>query len=289
MRVAAAPAPQATSLYELLALASRVAATETAILIEGEPGTGKEVLAAVIHQRSLRRLQPFRVLDCRTIAAGRRDGDVLAELADPGPRQRAPGHAGGGTLLLDEVGALPGDLQRALLRVLDQRTVRRIGTDGAHRVNVRIVAASSSDLRAEVRAGRFRGDLYQRLAVVRMPMPPLRERRGEIAHLVAALLGIDAAPVPPDVLAALEAHAWPGNVRELRSVVGHQRVLGWASALEAFRIAPYRGGAAAAPVAPLGDAERAALALFEQDHRAFLYGRHGRTRSEAPQGSRQRP
>jgi len=278
MRVATTPCCSAASMLDLLALASRVAITETAILIEGEAGTGKGVLAAVIHQRSLRRLQPLHVLDCVALAAGR-DADVLGQIADQHaglqPRRGALGQGGAGTLLLDEVGALPPELQRALLRVLDQRTVRRIGADGVHRIDVRIVASSSSDLRAAVRAGRFRADLFQRLAVVRLPVPPLRERRGEVARLVGAHLPSPAA-VPPDVLAALEAHAWPGNVRELRSVVEHQRMFGWASALEAYRIAP---APLDVPLAPrLGEADCAALARFEADHCAFLLGRLGRTR-----------
>jgi DNA-binding NtrC family response regulator len=198
------------------------------VLIEGETGTGKELFAEEIHRHSARRGGPFVVFDCGAVPKeliesalfGHLRGAFTGAVSD---RAGAFEEADGGTLFLDEIGELAPEVQPTLLRALDKRAVRRVGGTGYTQVSVRVVAATNRNLRAEIAAKRFREDLYYRLAVVRMHVPPLRERPDDVPLLVehfARQFGGDRRlDISREELERLRHHAWPGNVRELRNVI----------------------------------------------------------------------
>jgi transcriptional regulator with GAF, ATPase, and Fis domain len=212
---------------ELFGLLDRVSATEATVLLEGETGTGKELLAEAVHLRSPRRERPFVVVDCGALPRDLIGSELFGHVrgAFTGALNNKRGlieEADGGTLFLDEVGELPLDLQPQLLRALEKREVRPIGEVRARKVNIRVIAATNKSLSEEVRNGKFREDLFFRLAVVRAQVPPLRKRREDIPLLVRNFL-IDLKredfQLSSDVLAQLMAHDWPGNIRELRNIV----------------------------------------------------------------------
>ncbi|RMH42479.1 MAG: FHA domain-containing protein [Deltaproteobacteria bacterium] len=214
----------------VFAVLERAAATDATVLLYGETGTGKEAAAESIHAESARRRGPFVVVDCSAIPStlieaelfGHAKGAFTGAEAD---RVGAVESANGGTLFLDEIGELPAALQPALLRVLERREIKRVGEPFYRPVDVRVVAATNRDLRAEVNANAFRADLYYRLAVITVRLPSLRERRDDIPLLVAELLsraGVDgdaAGLVTDRFLSDLQRYNWPGNVRELRNHV----------------------------------------------------------------------
>jgi DNA-binding NtrC family response regulator len=212
--------------YGLLAA---VAPTDVTVLIEGETGTGKEVVAEEIHRHSPRRGQAFSEVDCGALPLGLIESELFGhqEGAFTGAVKERAGafeRARGGTVFLDEIGELSLEAQTRLLRVLDRRTIKRLGSDVARKVNVRLIAATNRDLAGEVRAGRFRQDLYYRLSVVRIVIPPLRDRREDIPELVRHFLWQAGVPdpetaLPAEVLGVLSSRSWPGNVRELRNAV----------------------------------------------------------------------
>ncbi|HEY7957192.1 MAG TPA: sigma 54-dependent Fis family transcriptional regulator [Polyangia bacterium] len=212
---------------ELFGLLDRVSSTEATVLLEGETGTGKELLAEAVHQRSQRRQGPFVVVDCGALPRDLIGSELFGHVrgAFTGALTAKRGlieEADGGTLFLDEVGELPLDLQPQLLRALEKREVRPIGEVRARKVNIRVVAATNRNLAEQVRAGSFREDLYFRLAVVRAQVPPLRKHKEDIPLLVRNFLRDlkrEDFELSPDILAQLMAHDWPGNVRELRNVV----------------------------------------------------------------------
>jgi transcriptional regulator with PAS, ATPase and Fis domain len=217
------------------ALLERVAVTDTTVLIEGETGTGKEVVARAIHDSSPRARGPFVPVDCGSISESLIESELFGHVrgAFSGAFSSRPGlfeEAQGGTIFLDEIGELPSALQPKLLRVLETREVRRIGANTAKRVDVRVVAATNRDLAQSVNEGSFREDLYFRLAVVSVKLPPLRARRedipGLVQHFYERTKG-EGATAPPELVAALVARAWPGNVRELRNMVERAVSLGW--------------------------------------------------------------
>ncbi|HSD90753.1 MAG TPA: sigma 54-interacting transcriptional regulator, partial [Kofleriaceae bacterium] len=213
----------------LFATLERAAACDSTVLLQGETGTGKDVAAGSIHQESARRDGPFVVVDCGSIAPNLIESELFGHVRGSFTGATTD-HAGaleaanGGTLFLDEIGEIPIDLQPKLLRVLERREVKRIGGTEVCSVDVRIIAATNRNLRAEVNAGRFRADLYYRLAVLDIQLPPLRERDEDLAVLVGHMLELlgatddpRAAPLrSPELLATLAQHPWPGNVRELR-------------------------------------------------------------------------
>jgi two-component system response regulator GlrR len=229
---------------ELFSLLERVAPTDTTVLIEGETGTGKEGVAEAIHEGSKRAQKRFVVIDCGAIPANLLESELFGHEAGAftGANERRIGafeDASGGTLFFDELGELPAELQPKLLRALESREIRRIGSRTTIHCDVRIVAATNRDLRTEVNKGTFRADLYYRLAVMRLELPPLRDRTVDIPPLVRHLLAeIDAPPAmvaqltEPAYLAQLAAAAWPGNVRQLRNhleqcvVFGERRIPG---------------------------------------------------------------
>ncbi|WP_437283034.1 sigma 54-interacting transcriptional regulator [Sorangium sp. So ce375] len=237
----------------VFALLARAAERDVTVLLEGETGTGKSQAARSVHERSARRDKPFVVVDCGAIHGNLIESELFghAKGAFTGAAEQRVGafeEASGGTIFLDEIGELPLDLQPKLLRALEAREIRRVGTNTARPVDVRVIAATHRDLRAEVNAGRFRADLYFRIAVVRIPMPPLRQRPEDIPALLDDLLASlhatpdeEAALRDPKVIARMKRAAWPGNVRELRNYVEQYLV---------FRAPPPMGDPAPAPSAP---------------------------------------
>lgn len=218
---------ESLAMREIFAILERVADTDVTVLVEGESGTGKELVARSIHTASSRASKPYVVFDCGSIPAelaeselfGHKKGSFTGATAD---REGAFHRAHGGTICLDELGELPLDLQPKLLRVLETGEVRSVGDDVPRRVDVRVIASTNRDLLAEARHGRFRSDLYYRLEVVRVRVPPLRQRPEDIPGLVARLLEGKLppgdAPSGPN-LDRLVAYGWPGNVRELRNAL----------------------------------------------------------------------
>ena len=206
----------------------RIASTDATVLLEGETGTGKDVLARAIWTESGRASGPFVVVDCGAVSYSLIESELFghergAFTGAVAARQGAFELADGGTLFLDEIGELPLDVQPKLLRVLETKEFRRVGGNKTMRSDVRVVAATKRNLQREVNAGKFREDLYFRLAVVPVTVPSLRARREDIPMLVEHILraagGADALTVSPDTIQALMAHDWPGNVRELRNVL----------------------------------------------------------------------
>lgn len=215
------------AMCQLFGILERVAPTDSTILLLGETGTGKEVLAEAIHQKSRRATKPFVVVDCGSVAPTLIESELFGHVRGAftgavGDRNGAFLEADGGTVFLDELGELPLDLQPKLLRVLEGGSVRRVGEDKSRRVDVRIIAATHRDLDKEIEAGRFRQDLYYRLAVVLASVPPLRDRLDDIplltSHFVQSM-GRGDFEVPHGLMARFAAYHWPGNVRELRNLI----------------------------------------------------------------------
>jgi len=228
---------RSTAMREIFGLIERIAPTDATVLIEGETGTGKDMVARTLHLLSKRAAAPFIVVDCGAVAGtlieselfGHEKGSFTGAVA---ARQGAFELASGGTVFLDELGELSLDLQPKLLRVLEQRELRRVGGSKTLKVDLRVIAATRKDLRSEVEKGKFREDLYFRLNVVPITAPSLRDRREDIPLLLDHFLtkmSPSGAP-PPDLSegtrAALYAHDWPGNVRELRNVIERALALG---------------------------------------------------------------
>jgi two-component system response regulator HydG len=209
----------------------RVAPSPATVLITGENGTGKELVARAIHRLSPRAERPFVALNCAALNEGVLESELFGHErgAFTGADKKREGkfeYADGGTLFLDEVGDMPLTVQVKLLRVIQEREIIRVGSNRSIKVDVRLVAATNKDLAKEIEHGRFREDLYWRLKVVSLNLPPLRERREDIPELVQAFLadaarsqGRDVPSVDEDVMLALSTHAWPGNVRQLQNTV----------------------------------------------------------------------
>ncbi|HET8948084.1 MAG TPA: sigma-54 dependent transcriptional regulator [Candidatus Polarisedimenticolia bacterium] len=228
---------QSAALKDVLQLVDLVAGSTASVLITGETGTGKELVARAIHDRSLRRQRPFVAVNCGAVPAALIASELFGHEkgAFTGALQRRVGRfelASGGTLFLDEIGELPMETQTALLRVLQEKEFERVGGTQTVRVDVRIVAATNRDLEEEVAAGRFRADLYYRLNVVPVAMPPLRDRREDIPllaqHFVercARTSGKAVRRLSDDSLRLLRLYTWPGNVRELQNIVERAVIL----------------------------------------------------------------
>jgi DNA-binding NtrC family response regulator len=219
---------RSAAMHQVFDLLGRLAPTDVTVTLIGETGTGKDVLAHVLHEHSARSKGELVVFDCGAVPGNLAESELFghergaftgALAAHAGAFERAHG----GTLFLDEVGELPLDLQTRLLRVLDGRRVRRVGGTQDRIVDVRVLAATNRDLVAEVSAGRFRQDLFFRLAGAIVPVPSLRSRLEDLPLLVLGLLeemGRADVIVPEVTLAAVRAHSWPGNVRELKNALG---------------------------------------------------------------------
>jgi two-component system response regulator HydG len=215
-------------------LCDRLAASDVPVVIEGETGTGKELLAEAIHEASARASGPFIVFDCTAVAPnlvestlfGHERGAFTGAIA---ARKGVFEQANGGSLLIDEIGDLDPSLQPKLLRALQRSEIQRVGGEGSIRFDVRVMAATRRDLDREVAAGRFRDDLFFRLAVARIELPPLRERRGDVSFLARYFwqqLSDGSTALPDVVLQRFEDWSWPGNVRELYNAVSRRFALG---------------------------------------------------------------
>jgi len=214
---------------EVFGLIERVAPTDLTVLITGETGTGKELASRAVHNLSRRENGPLRIFDCGAAPENLIESELFGHAKGAftgaiGDRAGLFETADGGTVFLDEIGELPIDLQPKLLRVLEQRQVKRVGSTRTFKVDVRVVAATNRDLRTEVAEGRFREDLYYRLNVVELRLPPLRERQVDLVLLIDHILqranynpGVDS--ISKEVQEIFEAYHWPGNVRELVNVI----------------------------------------------------------------------
>jgi transcriptional regulator with PAS, ATPase and Fis domain len=218
---------RAETMHPVFDALERLACTDVSVALVGETGVGKDILAHALHECSGRSRAPIVVFDCGSVAANLVESELLghergaftgAVSAHAGVFERAHG----GTLFLDEIAELPLDLQPRLLRALENRRVRRVGGKSDRRVDVRVIAATNRDVRADVVAGRFREDLFFRLAVAMVEIPPLRRRLEDLPQLVYSLLaglGREGLRVSNGAFAALRAQQWPGNVRELKNVL----------------------------------------------------------------------
>ncbi len=220
---------ESAPMKELFRLIERVGPTDKTVLIQGESGTGKELVARAIQKASLRADKPFVTINCAALPEqlveselfGHEKGSFTGAIANkPGLFEVADG----GTLFIDEIGELPGSLQPKLLRVLEDGSMRRVGSAFERRVNVRIIAATNRDLEQEVRQGRFREDLFYRINVMSLVLPTLRERADDIALLIQHFLPQDWR-ITDEAQAALEKYHWPGNVRQLSNVIERATIL----------------------------------------------------------------
>lgn len=271
------------------AVLERAAKTEMTVLVQGESGTGKELAARALHSSSPRHDGPYVVFDCGAAAPTLLESQLFghARGAFTGATEDRSGvfeSADQGTLVLDEIGELPLELQPKLLRAIEQRTVTRLGESTPRAIDARFVASTNRNLQEEVRAGRFREDLYFRLCVLTVRLPPLRERAEEIPRLVSAILSSLAVDVEvsPSAMAALMSYRWPGNVRELRNVVERMVAL---EDLDASAWLPEAQSGEEPSSArwdlPFHDAKQQWVDAFERTYFARLLEQHGDNVSEA--------
>ncbi len=279
---------RSVAMRSVFAILERVSRSDSTVLIEGETGTGKEATAEAIHEASPRADGPLVVVDCGAIPGtlleselfGHEKGAFTGAVAQ---RIGAFEAANGGTVFLDELGELPPQLQPKLLRVLEQRTIRRVGNTQRVNVDVRVVAATNRRLRQEVNEGRFRSDLYYRLAVIKVELPPLRERHGDIPILAEAFVKQLGASdevmerlLEPSFVRRLEQAAWPGNVRELRNHLERCLVLQEPLPLATRNGAADAGGISVDPTLSYADARQRAIGAFEASYlKALVEYHHG--------------
>ncbi|MEM1416291.1 MAG: sigma 54-interacting transcriptional regulator [Myxococcota bacterium] len=295
------PAPRRTfgrlrgeslAMRRLYPLCERLALSAIPLVIEGETGTGKEALAEAIHEEGPRSHGPFVVFDCTVVPATLMEAELFGHVrgAFTGATEARKGvffEADGGTLLLDEIGDLAPALQPKLLRAIDRGEARPVGAAKGARADVRIIAATRRDLDREVEEGRFRDDLFHRLAVGRVELPPLRVRRGDVAALAYAFweeLGGERADLPRSLLRRWEAHAWPGNVRELRNAIARRLALG---ELASFDPVPAIDGDWVAPILalPLKEARQRLQEEFERRYVHAMLERHRGNVTHAAEGA----
>lgn len=282
------------------------AQARSTVLITGETGTGKGLIARAIHQQSPEQHRPFQVIDCTTVPEGMMESELFGHVrgAFTGAISDKPGLielANGGTVFFDEIGELPLLLQAKLLRVLEENEVRPVGGTRVRRVDMRFIAATNRDLEARVREGSFRKDLYYRLAVVQIPVPPLRERREDIPVIARHLLGKLGREVGKSrchfdegALAVLKSYAWPGNGRELRNVVERAVML---SVTDTITAQDLRGLFPAGEAEPAGARDPSLVSLpymeakeraIEQFTKAYLQAQlaqHGNVITKAAESS----
>jgi transcriptional regulator with GAF, ATPase, and Fis domain len=228
---------QHVAMKKVLTQAEQVAGTDSTVLLLGETGTGKELLARAIHNMSLRKDRPLITINCASLPPTLIESELFGREkgAYTGAMTKMIGRfeiADGSTLFLDEIGELPFDLQSKLLRILEDGKFERLGSTKPLHVNVRIIVATNRDIEQEVKEGKFRKDLYYRLNVFPIVLPPLRERREDIPLLVRAFvkefqkkMGKEIERIPNKTMQALQSYSWPGNVRELRNVIEHAMIL----------------------------------------------------------------
>ena len=279
---------ESLAMREVFAVLELAARSTVTVLLEGETGVGKELAARAVHEASDRRRGPFVAIDCSALPESLVESELFGHVRGAftgatATRKGAFARADGGTLFLDELGSVPASVQTRLLRSIEERTVRPVGADAERSVDVRLIAASREDLVAKVAEGTFRPDLYYRLSVVRIRIPALRERREDIAPIVAELLrvrGLEPDGVSGAALDALFSHDWPGNVRELRNVVDRAIALApGARRFEELRLSVRGEAVDPEPLAvrsdlPYAEAKRALVETFERRYLADLLARH---------------
>jgi len=292
------------AMRQIFGVLERIAPTDASVLLEGETGTGKDVLARSIHQISARKDQPFVVVDCGAVSYNLIESELFghergAFTGAVAARQGAFEIAGRGTVFLDEVGELPLDVQPKLLRVLESGEFRRVGGNKPLHAEARIVAATKRNLKEEVERGKFREDLYFRLSVVPITVPPLRTRREDVPALVEQFLAAarkrdpsaSAISLTRETVSALAAHDWPGNVRELRNVLDRAIYIAAAGGEREIRLVdlPVSPGSLGAPAHsaagagyPAFDPDKSYREIrsdfeseFEHRYVAWLLDRHG--------------
>ena len=273
------------AMREAFASLERVAQSDVTVLLEGETGTGKTQAAEAVHREGKRKAAPFVVVDCGAIPANLMESELFghekgAFTSADSRRVGAFEEAEGGTLFLDEIGELSPELQPKLLRVLESREYRRLGGSGARTADLRVLAGTNRDLRAEVNRGSFRADLYFRLAVVTVRLPALRARPGDVPLIARTLLDRLAVPEvsplrEPGFLASLSRHAWPGNVRELRNHLERCALYEDALAPAPPLQAPGEAARDDGPLRPFTEARDRALAAFERSYLERLIHEHG--------------
>jgi two-component system, NtrC family, response regulator GlrR len=274
---------KSAAMRRIFAMLPRIAQSDTTVLLEGETGTGKTLIAAAVHDASPRASGPFVVVDCGALTPTLVESHLFghARGAFTGAESSRTGafeEASGGTIFIDEVGELPLGVQPKLLRVLEQREVTPLGKTRPTPVDVRVVAATNRDLREEVNRGGFRADLFYRLAVVRLLVPPLRDRPEDVEQLVRffhAEIAPDAAPLPAELVELWKGQRWSGNVRELRSAIERAVLLGDAAREPG-----------AAPPSSFREAKERIIESFERAYVTELVAQHGGNLSQAARAAR---
>ncbi|MCY1020594.1 sigma-54-dependent transcriptional regulator [Pyxidicoccus sp. MSG2] len=283
------------SMQALYALIERVAQSGAPVLVRGESGSGKELVARALHSEGPRRPGPFVAVNCTALPHALLESELFGHLkgAFTGATTARRGlfvEADGGTLFLDEIGDMPPELQAKLLRVLEDGEVRAVGADGSRSVDVRVIAATHQDLEARVKEGRFRADLFYRLNVVSLRIPPLRERPEDIPMLVEHFVARARTRNPrspvtaldPDVVAALARMPWAGNVRELENLIERLVVLGSQSTVDLSLLRHHASGGALEPH-PLAAAYEQVVPLrqLESEYIAWVVARCGGNKTRA--------
>jgi two-component system nitrogen regulation response regulator NtrX len=279
--------PRMRQVFETI---KKVAETDLTVMIRGESGTGKELVAQALHHRSVRQSRPFIAVNCAAISRELVESELFGHEkgAFTGADARRVGRfeaAEGGTIFLDEIGDMPLETQAKVLRVLQERTLERVGGTTPIPIDVRVVAATHRDLEKEVEEGTFREDLYYRLAVVPLELPPLRDRAEDIPALVERFLTLQAQRlsrakkgVSPEALTRLTEHPWPGNVRELRNVVEQAQVMASGEVIEANDLFLHRKKASKVrawdDALPYNEAKRQATEHFERTYLLEALRRH---------------
>ena len=264
---------ESAEIRAVLAMITRVAASDRPVLIHGESGTGKELIARAIHAQSARAQRPFVSVNCAALPDTLLETELFGHKRGAfsgavGSRSGLVEAANGGTLFLDEIGEMSPAMQVRLLRTLDSGEVRRVGEDRTFHVDVRVVAATAKDLSREATEGRFRWDLFYRVSTVVIPVPPLRQRRGDVPRLIERFLApmartSRALRFQPEAMERLLAYAWPGNVRELRNLVERLQILHEGGEVTSADLpaefgpaSPARPEPAESPLLPLSEIER---------------------------------
>jgi transcriptional regulator with PAS, ATPase and Fis domain len=284
---------ESLAMREVFAVLELAARGDATVLVQGETGTGKELVARALHEASPRRSGAFVAVDCGALPESLLESELFGHVkgAFTGAEKARAGaftRAHQGTLFLDELGGVPPAVQARLLRVLEERRVKPVGSDDERPVDVRVVAASRSSLEGAVAAGTFRPDLYYRLSVLCVELPPLRSRREDLVPIVRTLLlrrGLDEpGSIDGDGFDRLRAHGWPGNVRELRNVI--DRALTLSPGARTFRelkisVAPVAAEGGVRTDLPFKEAKEALVDQFERRYLEDVLARHGGNLSAA--------
>jgi DNA-binding NtrC family response regulator len=268
---------ESAAMQSIFRLIERVGPTDKPILVQGESGTGKELVARALHEASHLADKPLVVINCAALPETLLESELFgyekgAFTGAVGMKQGLFEVADGGTLFIDEIGELAGELQAKLLRVLEDGSLRRVGSVKERRVHVRLIAATNRDLQDEVKAKRFREDLYYRINVLTLNLPPLRQRAGDLRLLVEHFAGSDW-QVDPDVIPLLERYSWPGNVRQLQNAMDRAKILADDDHIHVENLPPEIVATAHEQpvIAASGDVD---LDTLTRQHIIATYGRH---------------